>query len=89
MEACAQAVLDARADYPDSTLADLYDPNTMPKKLLDAHRALDSAVDACYGKKKFSTELERVEFLFGLYKELTKDLFTSEGKKKGKRRSVR
>ena len=50
VEQAAQKVLDARAAFPDATLADLYDPNTMPKKLLDAHRELDSAVDACYRK---------------------------------------
>ena len=85
IEAAAQAVLDARAAYPGSTLADLYDPLSMPKPLLDAHRALDAAVDASYHKAPFTSELERLEYLFGMYKELTKDLFT-EGKKKGKRK---
>jgi hypothetical protein len=56
----------------------------MPKKLLDAHRDLDSAVDACYRKAPFKTELERLEYLFGMYKELTKDLFT--GEKKGRKK---
>ena len=83
VEAAAKAVLDARKEFPDATLADLYDPNTMPKKLLDAHHKLDAAVDACYRKTPFKTELERLEYLFGMYKELTKTLFT-EGKKKGK-----
>ena len=72
-------MLDARAAFPDATLADLYDPNTMPKKLLDAHRELDSAVDACYRKASFKTELERLEHLFGMYKELVK----GAGEKKG------
>jgi hypothetical protein len=82
VEQAAQKVLDARAAFPDATLADLYDPNTMPKKLLDAHRDLDSAVDACYRKTPFKTELERLEYLFGMYKELTKDLFTGEKRNK-------
>ena len=69
VEQAAQAVLDARAQFPKATLADLYDPNTMPKALLDAHHALDRAVDACYGTKKFSTESARLEFLFNLYAE--------------------
>jgi hypothetical protein len=72
VEEAAQKVLDARAKFPDATLADLYDPNTMPKDLLDAHRKLDSAVDACYRKAAFKTELERLEYLFGMYKELVK-----------------
>jgi hypothetical protein len=84
VEDAAQAVLDARAAYPNSTLADLYDPLAMPKPLLDAHKKLDAAVDACYRKAPFTSELERLEYLFGMYKELTKDLFTV-GKKKGKR----
>ena len=67
----AQAVLDTRAKYPGATLADLYDPNTMPADLLKAHKALDKAVDACYGVKGFKTEPERLEFLFERYKELT------------------
>ena len=81
VEDAAQKVLDARAAFPGATLADLYDPNTMPKQLLDAHRALDSAVDACYRKTAFKTELERLEYLFGMYKELVKDLEV-EGKKR-------
>lgn len=82
----AQAVLDARAAYPNSTLADLYDPLAMPKPLLDAHRALDTAVDASYRKAPFTSELERLEYLFGMYKELTKDLFTEGKKKKGNKK---
>lgn len=76
VEACAQAVLDARAPYlaNGNTLADLYDPNTMPPDLLKAHHALDKAVDACYGRRTFATELERVQYLFGLYQDLTAPL---------------
>ena len=71
IEACAQAVLDARAKYPESTLADLYDPNTMPDDLRKAHRDLDSAVDAAYGRK-FNDDSDRVTHLFTLYQKLTK-----------------
>ena len=71
VEQAAQAVLDARLQFPDATLADLYDPNTMPKALLDAHHALDAAVDACYGKASFKTDLERLKFLFALYRQYT------------------
>ena len=48
IETKAQAILDARAQFPDSTLADLYDPLTMPPTLLKAHNALDKAVDRAY-----------------------------------------
>ena len=71
VEQTAQAILDAREKYPDSTLADLYDPLSMPKDLVDAHRANDKAVDACYGRRKFKNEIERLEFLFDLYRQYT------------------
>lgn len=71
VEACAQAVLNARAVHTGATLADLYDPLTMPKNLLDAHKVLDRVVDACYGKKSFPSEPARLEFLFERYKDLT------------------
>lgn len=67
IETAAQEVLDARAQFPDSSLADLYDPLTMPPALLKAHQKLDRAVDSAYGKTRFNTEAERVAFLFGLY----------------------
>lgn len=67
----AQGVLDARAQYPDSSLADLYDPLTMPPELVAAHRKLDSAVEKAYGRK-FTDDAERVAFLFEKYSELTK-----------------
>jgi len=53
VEAAAQAVLDARAQYPTSTLADLYDPLAMPAPLLKAHQQLDRAVDRCYRPEPF------------------------------------
>jgi hypothetical protein len=76
IETAAQAVLDARAQFPSSSLADLYDPLTMPTVLLKAHQALDKAVDAAYleqhkGKKSFASEAERVAFLFERYQQLT------------------
>ncbi|MFC3551124.1 class I SAM-dependent DNA methyltransferase [Lysobacter cavernae] len=71
IEQDAQAVLDARAAFPGSTLADLYDPTTMPPALVKAHQALDRAVDAAYGKRVFKTDAERVAFLFERYQKLT------------------
>lgn len=87
VEQCAQAVLDARAAFPDSTLADLYDPNTMPRRLLTAHQALDAAVDACYRAASFKTELERLEFLFALYRKYTEPLAEMARQTGKKRRS--
>lgn len=71
IETAAQAVLDARAAFPDSSLADLYDPLTMPPALVKAHQKLDAAVDAAYGKKTFKNDAERVAFLFTLYQQYT------------------
>jgi len=84
IESAAQGVLDARAEFPGSSLADLYDPLTMPPVLLKAHQKLDKAVDAAYGKTNFKTEAERVAFLFELYQKYT-SLFVPE---KAKRRKV-
>jgi hypothetical protein len=70
IEAAAQAVLDARAQFPDATLADLYDPLTMPPALLHAHQKLDEAVDLAYGKTGFRSDAERVAFLFTRYQDL-------------------
>ena len=68
----AKAVLEARAKYTESSLADLYDPLTMPKDLVKAHKTLDLAVDKLYRKTPFKDDAERVSFLFELYKEITK-----------------
>lgn len=66
----AQAILDARALYPDSSLADLYDPITMPSELLKAHRDNDRAVMAAYGFAPNMPEPEIVACLFTLYSSL-------------------
>jgi hypothetical protein len=71
IEAAAQGVLDARAAFPGSTLADLYDPLTMPPLLAKAHAKLDAAVDAAYVvRRRFQSDADRVAFLFERYQEL-------------------
>jgi type I restriction-modification system DNA methylase subunit len=70
IEKLAQTVLDARAKYPDSSLADLYDPLTMPPDLLKAHRALDTAVMKLYGFAKDMTEAQIVAELMERYRGL-------------------
>lgn len=67
---CAQDVLRVRSTYPDASLADLYDPDVMPAILLQAHRDLDRAVDSCYRRAPFESELQRIIFLFELYAQL-------------------
>ena len=67
----AQGILDAREKFPDSSLADLYDPLTMPPELLKAHEANDHAVKAAYGYPQDITEPEIVADLFKRYQALT------------------
>jgi hypothetical protein len=71
IEKLAQAVLDARAASPDCSLADLYDPLTMPPALLKAHKALDKAVMKLYGFSAGSGESEIVAGLMERYRGLT------------------
>lgn len=72
IEQTAQSILDARALYPDSSLADLYDEITMPVELRKAHQANDKAVMEAYGFKPTMTESEVVAELFKMYSELVK-----------------
>ena len=74
MEALVQDVLDARAAHPDATLADLYDPDIMPPNLRQAHRRLDRAVDRLYSRNGFTSERERIEYLFMLYDKMRSPL---------------
>lgn len=91
IETEAQAVLDARAQFPGSSLADLYDPLTMPPALLKAHQKLDAAVDKAYalcgGKKSYASDAERVAFLFERYQQLTSLLPVAGKKARAPRRS--
>jgi len=87
IEKAAEGVLEARKQFPNSSLADLYDPLTMPPALVKAHQALDKAVDAAYGKKSFASEAERVAFLFEEYQKLTAPLIGVEKKPKRKAKS--
>ncbi|HAO10586.1 MAG TPA: SAM-dependent methyltransferase [Planktothrix sp. UBA8407] len=86
VEIAAQKVLDTRAKYPDSSLADLYDPLTMPPDLVKAHQALDKAVDLCYRPQPFVSELNRIEYLFSLYEALSAPLLKVEKKKRVKKK---
>jgi len=85
VETAAQAVLDARAQFPQSSLADLYDPLTMPPALVKAHQALDRVVDASYRKAAFASDAQRVEFLFERYQQLTSLLPAASVKKSRKK----
>lgn len=85
IETAAQKILDARAEFPKSTMADLYELDGMPPALVKAHNELDKAVDLAYRPQAFTSEANRMEFLFELYEKYTADLFTKEKNKMNKR----
>src|SRR3546814_11465445 len=95
IETAAQGVLDARAGFPDATLADLYDPLTMPPALVKPHQRLDKAVDAAYlaadkaaGRKPptINTDPDRVRFSFASYHSITTPPPTAKTKRPKKQK---
>ncbi len=82
LDPLAQTVLDARNAHPDSTLADLYDPDLMPANLRKAHRALDRAVDRLYRRSGFASDRERVEYLLALYEKTVAPLTAGKPKRR-------
>ncbi|PWQ93340.1 class I SAM-dependent DNA methyltransferase [Leucothrix pacifica] len=70
-------VLDEREKHSEKTMAELYDPDKMPDGLRQAHHEMDLAVERCYRKKPFTSDEERLEYLFKLYEEMI------EAEKKG------
>ena len=78
----AHSLLEVRDQFTKSSLAAIYDPQTMPPILLRAHQALDKAVDLCYRPQPFVNDSKRIEFLFTLYDTYTSGLFAKEGKRK-------
>ncbi len=85
IEEKAQKILDTRLQFSNSSLADLYDPLTMPQYLTKAHNELDKAVDLAYRPQPFTTDAKRMEFLFELYEKYTADLFTVQKSKSKKK----
>lgn len=64
-------ILNCREKHPEKTISELYDPDKMPPNLLEAHQKLDVAVEQCYRSIPFSSDEQRLEFLFKLYEEMT------------------
>jgi hypothetical protein len=89
IRALGEAVLIARTNHPESTLADLYDPNTMPPDLRRAHTALNVAVDRLYRKESFASDRERVEHLFKLYENLTAPMLAAASAKPKRGRTTK
>lgn len=87
IEAGAQAVLDARKTHTKSTLADLYDPDSMPGDLVNAHRVLDRATEAAYTRRTFTSDADRVAFLLTNYQQLNNTLLLATAAKKTRRKS--
>ena len=71
LEKRAEDILVVRERHPEKTIAHLYDPDKIPADLLASHRALDEAVERCYRPKPFTTDDERLEYLFALYEQMT------------------
>lgn len=91
LETHVYAVLEQREKHSEKTLAQLYDPDKMPEGLRAAHHELDLAVERCYRKEPFTSDEERLAYLFKLYEKMIREekdnetLFAEE-KKKGKRK---
>lgn len=81
------AILDERAKYPEKTMAWMYNPETMPSGLKQAHHELDLAIERIYRLTPFNSDEERLEYLFKLYDEMTQQetLFTKEKSKTKKK----
>lgn len=74
-------ILDARANHIGKTMAWMYDPETMPKDLKEAHQALDEAIERCYRLQPFNSDGERLEFLFKLYEKMIAEEQTKKSSK--------
>lgn len=83
------AVLDERAKHPEKTMAQLYDPDTMPRGLKQAHEELDRAVEQCYRLQPFTSDTERLEYLFKMYEELNKSGTLFEKQKKTRKTTAK
>lgn len=82
-------ILDERAKHPSKTMAQLYNPTTMPNGLLRAHQALDLAIEQCYRLQPFKNDTERLEYLFKLYKEMLKKDTLFAKQKKTRKKTVK
>ncbi len=88
---CTFRILEEREKHPEKTLAELYDPDKMPVGLREAHRLNDEAVERCYRSTPFTSDEERLEYLFKLYEKMIAEeqqkgtLFETEKKKPKKK----
>jgi hypothetical protein len=88
---CTFRILEEREKHPEKTLAQLYDPDKMPEGLKEAHRLNDEAVERCYRSTPFTSDEERLEYLFKLYEKMIQEekekgtLFETEKKTRKKK----
>jgi type I restriction-modification system DNA methylase subunit len=88
---CTFRILEEREKHPEKTLAELYDPDKMPEGLREAHRLNDEAVERCYRSTPFTSDEERLEYLFKLYEKMIQEekekgtLFETEKKTRKKK----
>ncbi|MCJ7447189.1 MAG: N-6 DNA methylase [Bacteroidales bacterium] len=80
VENTSQKIIEVRKEFKNNSMSDLYNPLTMPPKLVKAHQALDKSVDLCYRSQPFTNETKRIEFLFHLYEKYSSGLFINEEK---------
>ena len=85
---CVFRILEERENHPEKTLAELYDPDKMPKGLLEAHKANDEVIEKCYRSRPFESDEQRLEYLFMLYEDMIEEekqketLFEKQKKKR-------
>lgn len=78
IELCVQDILRVREKYSERTMAELYDPDKMPKELLEAHHSLDAVIESCYYKKPFENDEQRLKHLFRMYELMTNNASEEE-----------
>jgi hypothetical protein len=84
------AVLEEREKHPEKTMAELYDPDKMPKGLGQAHKELDEAVERCYRLQPFQNDTQRLEYLFKEYEKLIKkDTLFEPARRGGKQKKTK
>jgi type I restriction-modification system DNA methylase subunit len=89
---CVFRILEEREKHSEKTMAELYDPNKMPEDLREAHRQNDLAIERCYRSRPFTSDEERLEYLFKLYEKMIaeeeeKNSFSVKEKKTRKKRT--
>ena len=78
IELCVQDILRVREKYSERTMAELYDPDKMPKDLLEAHHSLDMVIESCYRRKPFENDEQRLAHLFKMYEMMTNNASEDE-----------